>query len=129
MQHTLLGPERFRRGMDLYFERHDGQAVTCDDFVQAMQDASGVDLAQFRRWYAQAGTPVVRVARRLRRRGAHATRSTLAQRTPADARAAATRRRSTSRSRSACVGPDGRDLPLRARRRGGGRPRRRACST
>ena len=59
MQHTLLGPERFRRGMDLYFERHDGQAVTCDDFVQSMQDASGVDLTQFRRWYAQAGTPTV----------------------------------------------------------------------
>jgi aminopeptidase N len=52
MQHTLLGPERFRRGMDLYFQRHDGQAVTCDDFTQAMQDASGVDLAQFRRWYS-----------------------------------------------------------------------------
>ena len=46
--------------MDLYFERHDGQAVTCDDFVQAMADASGVDLAQFRRWYSQAGTPIVR---------------------------------------------------------------------
>jgi aminopeptidase N len=59
MQHTLLGAERFRRGMDLYFERHDGMAVTCDDFVQAMQDASGVDLAQFRRWYAQAGTPEI----------------------------------------------------------------------
>ena len=63
MLHTLLGAERFRRGMDLYFERHDGQAVTCDDFVQAMADASaetgGPDLAQFRRWYAQAGTPVV----------------------------------------------------------------------
>ncbi|MFO1317360.1 MAG: aminopeptidase N [Burkholderiales bacterium] len=61
MQHTLLGPDRFRRGMDLYFERHDGMAVTCDDFVQAMQDASGVDLGQFRRWYGQAGTPVVSV--------------------------------------------------------------------
>src|SRR6185436_9934982 len=60
MQHALLGPRRFRRGMDLYFERHDGQAVTCDDFVQAMADASGVDLAQFRRWYSQAGTPIVR---------------------------------------------------------------------
>ncbi len=59
MQHALLGPERFRRAMDLYFERHDGQAVTCDDFVQAMQDASGIDLAQFRHWYAQAGTPLV----------------------------------------------------------------------
>jgi aminopeptidase N len=61
MQHTLLGPRRFRRAMDLYFERHDGQAVTCDDFVQAMQDGSGVDLTQFRQWYAQAGTPLVTV--------------------------------------------------------------------
>ncbi len=59
MQRGLLGSERFRRGMDLYFERHDGHAVTCDDFVQAMQDASDVDLRQFRRWYAQSGTPVV----------------------------------------------------------------------
>ena len=62
MQHTLLGPALFRKGMDLYFERHDGQAVTTDDFVQAMQDASGVDLAQFRRWYEQAGTPQVEAA-------------------------------------------------------------------
>jgi len=62
MQHTLLGAENFRKGMDLYFERHDGQAVTTDDFVQAMQDASGTDLTQFRRWYAQAGTPVLEVA-------------------------------------------------------------------
>ena len=59
MQHALLGPEGFRRGMDLYFERHDGQAVTCDDFVQAMQDASGIDLSQFRHWYSQSGTPLV----------------------------------------------------------------------
>src|SRR5437763_1261574 len=59
MQHTLLGPERFRRAMDLYFERFDGRAVTCEDFVQTMQDASDLDLAQFRRWYSQAGTPVV----------------------------------------------------------------------
>jgi aminopeptidase N len=59
MQHTLLGEERFQAGMKLYFERHDGKAVTCDDFVQAMQDASGVDLAQFKRWYDVAGTPVV----------------------------------------------------------------------
>ncbi|HEX9179429.1 MAG TPA: DUF3458 domain-containing protein, partial [Burkholderiales bacterium] len=60
-QHTLLGEEGFRRGIDLYFQRHDGQAVTCDDFVQAMQDAGGVDLTQFRRWYDQAGTPVLEV--------------------------------------------------------------------
>jgi len=59
MQYTLLGPAQFRRGIDLYFQRHDGHAVTCDDFVQAMQDASGFDLTQFKRWYSQAGTPVV----------------------------------------------------------------------
>ena len=57
MMHTLLGPERYRKGIDLYFQRHDGQAVTCDDFANAMEDASGVDLTQFRLWYAQAGTP------------------------------------------------------------------------
>ena len=57
MIETLIGKEAFRRGMDLYFERHDGQAVTCDDFVAAMADASGVDLTQFKRWYDQAGTP------------------------------------------------------------------------
>jgi aminopeptidase N len=60
MQHTLLGEDKFQAGMRLYFERHDGQAVTTDDFVQAMQDASGVDLAQFRRWYDVAGTPVLK---------------------------------------------------------------------
>jgi aminopeptidase N len=59
MQHTLLGEEKFQAGMKLYFQRHDGQAVTCDDFVQAMQDASGIDLSQFRRWYDIAGTPVI----------------------------------------------------------------------
>ena len=57
MLHVLLGPELFRKGTDLYFARHDGQAVTCDDFVKALEDASGRDLAQFRRWYEQAGTP------------------------------------------------------------------------
>nr|WP_136249491.1 aminopeptidase N [Ningiella ruwaisensis] len=59
MLHTLLTPEGFRKGMDLYFERHDGQAVTCDDFVQAMQDANEHDLSHFKRWYAQSGTPVI----------------------------------------------------------------------
>ena len=61
MMHTLLGRDGFRKGMDLYFERHDGQAVTCEDFVKAMEDANGADLAQFRRWYSQAGTPTVTV--------------------------------------------------------------------
>ncbi|MDH5517245.1 MAG: aminopeptidase N [Gammaproteobacteria bacterium] len=62
MIHTLLGAENFRKGMDLYFERHDGQAVTTDDFVAAMQDASATDLDQFKRWYHQAGTPVLTVS-------------------------------------------------------------------
>jgi aminopeptidase N len=60
MQHTLLGEDKFQAGMRLYFERHDGQAVTTDDFVQAMQDASGVDLSQFKRWYDVAGTPLLK---------------------------------------------------------------------
>ncbi len=61
MMHTLMGAENFRKGIDLYFERHDGQAVTCDDFVAAMADASGVHLDQFRLWYSQSGTPVITV--------------------------------------------------------------------
>jgi aminopeptidase N len=60
MMRTMLGPERFRAGADLYFERHDGQAVTCEDFVRAMEDASGADLSHFRLWYGQAGTPKIR---------------------------------------------------------------------
>ncbi len=61
MMQGLLGREGFRKGMDLYFERHDGQAVTCDDFAAAMSDATGVDLSQFKLWYSQAGTPSVTV--------------------------------------------------------------------
>ena len=61
MLHTLLGEANFQAGMKLYFERHDGTAATCDDFAQAMEDASGIDLSRFRRWYSQAGTPVVSV--------------------------------------------------------------------
>ncbi|HEY0877190.1 MAG TPA: aminopeptidase N, partial [Zeimonas sp.] len=60
MLQTLAGRDGFRRGLDLYFERHDGQAVTCDDFVSAIGDANGLPLTQFRRWYSQAGTPRVR---------------------------------------------------------------------
>lgn len=62
MIQTLVGPEGFRKGSDLYFERHDGQAVTTEDFVKAMEDANGVDLTQFKRWYDQAGTPKVKVS-------------------------------------------------------------------
>lgn len=64
MYQTLFGRDGFRKGMDLYFERHDGQAVTCDDFRAAMADANGRDLAQFERWYDQAGTPRVSVTTR-----------------------------------------------------------------
>lgn len=59
MMHTLLGESGFQKGMQLYFERHDGTAATCDDFVAAMEDASGVNLGQFRLWYSQSGTPRV----------------------------------------------------------------------
>ena len=62
MIRTLLGNEGFRKGSDLYFERHDGQAVTCDDFIKAMEDANGVDLSQFKRWYSQGGTPRLAVS-------------------------------------------------------------------
>ncbi|MBC7416369.1 MAG: aminopeptidase N [Herminiimonas sp.] len=64
MYQTLLGRDGFRKGMDLYFARHDGQAVTCDDFRAAMADSSGRDLAQFERWYSQAGTPTVKAETR-----------------------------------------------------------------
>ncbi|MCM8594483.1 aminopeptidase N [Accumulibacter sp.] len=60
MIRTLIGRDAFQRGMDLYFARHDGQAVTCDDFLEAMADASGVDLVQFSRWYDRPGTPHLR---------------------------------------------------------------------
>jgi aminopeptidase N len=59
MLHTMIGVQKFRKGMDLYFNRFDGMAVTCDDFVNAMSDASGKDLSQFKLWYSQSGTPVI----------------------------------------------------------------------
>lgn len=62
MVRTLLGADGFRKGSDLYFERHDGQAVTTDDFIKAMEDANGVDFTQFKRWYNQAGTPRLEVS-------------------------------------------------------------------
>ena len=121
MQHTLLGPERFRRGIDLYFQRHDGHAVTCDDFIQAMQDASGVDLDQFRRWYSQAGTPVVTV------RGAYdAADRTYAlhvtQHLPATPGQASKLPLHIPLA-VGLVGPDGRDLPLKLEGEGSGHGR------
>ncbi len=70
MMKTILGPEKFRAGTDLYFERHDGEAATCDDFVKALEDASGVDLTHFKLWYSQAGTP--QIAARLEQDGGKA---------------------------------------------------------
>ncbi len=63
MLHYLLGAEKFRKGTDCYFERHDGQAVTTEDFVKALEDSNQIDLTQFRLWYSQAGTPEVEISR------------------------------------------------------------------
>jgi aminopeptidase N len=82
MYQTLLGRDGFRKGMDLYFERHDGQAVSCDDFRAAMADANRRDLSQFERWYSQAGTPRVKVQTRYDAE-AHTYEVTLAQSCPA----------------------------------------------
>jgi aminopeptidase N len=111
MLHTLLGAAGFRRGMDLYFERHDGQAVTTDDFVAAMADANGADLVQFKRWYDQAGTPTLEVrsehdpaARRYVLTARHTVPPTPGQphKLPLHIPLAL-----------GLVGPDGREIPLR----------------
>ncbi|MCC6927056.1 aminopeptidase N [Novosphingobium sp.] len=80
MMRTLVGPERFRLGTDRYFDRHDGEAATCEDFVKAIEDGAGIDLGQFRLWYSQAGTP--RVGARLEHEDGVAT-LTLTQEVPA----------------------------------------------
>jgi aminopeptidase N len=80
MMRTIAGPERFRAGTDLYFDRHDGEAATCEDFVKAIEDGAGLDLAQFRNWYSQAGTPQLKA--RLSHAGDTATLH-LAQAVPA----------------------------------------------
>jgi len=79
MMRTLAGPERFRQGTDLYFARHDGEAATCEDFISAIEEGAGLDLAQFRLWYSQAGTP--KVTARLEHAGDSAT-LTLSQTVP-----------------------------------------------
>ena len=119
MIHTLIGAGAFRKGMDLYFARHDGQAVTCDDFVQAMADASGADLTQFRRWYDQAGTPVLEVTDAY---DADARRYmlTVKQSCTPTPHAAAPDRGAQARQPAlhiplalGLLGPDGNDVPLR----------------
>ncbi len=110
MIHTLLGAAAFRRGMDLYFARHDGQAVTTDDFVAAMADASGIDLSHFKRWYDQAGTPVV-VSHGQYDPGACTYTLTLRQYTPPTP-GQAEKLPLHIPFAVGLVGPDGRDLPL-----------------
>src|SRR5688500_544277 len=111
MIHTLIGAQNFRRGMDLYFQRHDGQAVTTDDFVQAMADASGVDLTQFKRWYDQAGTPTVEVADAYDAQSKRYT-LTLRQSCPSTPGQLETKPFHIPFA-VGLVGPDGRDMPLR----------------
>ncbi|MFP4895566.1 aminopeptidase N [Paraburkholderia sp. EG304] len=113
MYQTLFGRDGFRKGMDLYFKRHDGQAVTCDDFRHALADANGRDLAQFERWYSQAGTP--RVSVRTRYDAAQQRYSVTLHQGYGDAVPAA---RETQKGpllipfAIGLIGNDGRDLPL-----------------
>ena len=115
MYQTLVAREGFRKGMDLYFQRHDGQAVTCDDFAQAMADANpDSDLArllpQFKRWYSQAGTPVVKAEGRYDA-VARSYTLTLSQSCPATP-GQPQKAPFVIPLRMGLVGPDGRDLPL-----------------
>lgn len=84
MLHTLLGTNGFRQGMDLYFARHDGCAVTCDDFVNAMQDANDKDLSHFKLWYSQSGTPVIDVQQCVNSKGHTTLTFTQAHKATAD---------------------------------------------
>ena len=116
--HTLLGREGFRRGMDLYFRRHDGQAVTCDDFRAAMADANGVDLTQLELWYLQAGTPTVKASGQYD--GARRTYTlALSQSTPPVAGCAQPRPLHMP-VRIGLLAEDGHDLPLRLQGEHGG---------
>jgi len=108
---TLLGAAGFRRGMDLYFRRHDGQAVTCDDFVAAMADANGRDFTQFRRWYAQAGTPRVTATTHYDAQSG-IFELTLAQATPPTPGQPVKQPQHIPVALG-LLAPDGRDLPLR----------------
>ena len=112
MLHTLLGQEGFRNGMDLYFSYFDGQAVTCDDFVEVMSEANnGFDLDQFMRWYSQAGTPRVKASGTWNAAdGCYAL--TLSQHTPATP-GQPDKLPLVIPVAVGLIGPDGRDLPLR----------------
>jgi aminopeptidase N len=111
LYHTLFGADGFRRGMDLYFARHDGQAVTCDDFRAALADANGADLTRFERWYAEAGIPVVE-ARGEWDAAARSYSLSLRQEVP-ETPARTPREPLPIPVRMGLLGADGRDLPLR----------------
>jgi len=110
MMQTLIGKPAFRKAMDLYFDRHDGEAATVEDFVRCMADASGRDFAQFFRWYEQAGTPVVEVKTRYDAK-THVFELTLAQSTPPTP-GQADKLPQHMPLALGLVGPDGSDLPL-----------------
>ncbi|MRR10622.1 DUF3458 domain-containing protein, partial [bacterium] len=111
MIRTLIGKEAFRRGMDLYFERHDGQAVRCEDFVAAMADASGRDFTQFMAWYNQAGTP--HVAAQSRHDAAAGQYHLTLTQSCAPSPGQAEKQPYHIPVAVGLVGPDGKDLPLR----------------
>jgi len=110
MYQTLLGKEGFHRGMDLYFERHDGQAVTTDDFFAAMSDANDVDFGQFRRWYSQAGTAIIEIDGYYDET-AKEFRLTVQQSCP-DTPGQSAKQPFLIPLQIALLGPDGSDLPL-----------------
>lgn len=110
MYHSLLGEDGFRRGMDLYFQRHDGQAVTCDDFFAAMRDANDDALEGFSGWYEQAGTPVVEVESDYHADSQTLT-LTLSQHTP-DTPGQDNKKPVLMPVRVGLIGEDGSDLPL-----------------
>ena len=110
MIERLLGRDAFREGLDLYIARHDGQAATCDDFVAAMADAGGVDLAQFKLWYEQAGTPRVTAAG-VWDEASRSYRLTLTQTTPPTP-GQPDKKPLAIPLEAALVGPDGRDMAV-----------------
>lgn len=111
MLHKILGKDGFRKGSDLYFQRHDGQAVTINEFVQAMEDANDVDLTQFRLWYKQSGTPVVEVLTQYDHAAERLTLN-LRQSTP-DTPGQSDKKPLWIPVQLGLIGPDGRDMEVR----------------
>ena len=110
MVHTLIGPEKFRAGMDLYFERHDGHAATVEQFIQCFADVSGHDMTQFKLWYSQAGTPEVTVSTRFD--AARKTYSVECKQSLAPTPNQPDKKPMVIPLRAGLVGKDGRDLPM-----------------